>query len=330
MHTIAIEFVNQALGLGLIRHMARPQPLHDADPGQQAVFDALPLLIAVLDPQGRVVQANAACERFAAQNGFACVQGVVGAPYRDVLEVISAAQPLVFQAALAGIEAVSSGLIPHFQMDHCVPSPTQDHWFTMQVTPVSGMHAQVVVSHHDISQVKAAELASMAMANVDELTGALSRRKFLAVAEQELSRAVRYSMPLMVLMLDLDHFKQINDTHCHAGGDAVLKGFVQTVTAVLRTQDVMGRLGGEEFCVLLPNTTRKGGYALAQRIVDTVAISPVHLGWRTIDYTVSIGASCLAGEAAFADLLRRADVALYRAKNAGRNRVATEPALMVV
>lgn len=315
-----------------------PEPVQQTQQLHQAVFNALPMLIAVLDKRGQVLQANAACQNFALQHGFVRSPGsLVGAPYQAVLEQMLGAQSEMVQAAANGIAEVLSGARSSFQMEHCVATCNDTghgthnavHWFTMQVAPVAGLQGQVVVSHQDISQIKAAELACRTMANVDELTGALSRRNFLSVAQQELQRALRYNMPLMVLMLDLDHFKRINDCHGHAAGDAVLQGFVQTVAAVLRTQDVMGRLGGEEFCVLLPNTAPDGGYALAQRIVETVDKSPVKVGLNgracTVNYTVSIGACCLAGEHAFADLLHQADLALYRAKKGGRNQVVLQP-----
>jgi diguanylate cyclase (GGDEF)-like protein len=329
MYMTENECRNPAIDLGRIRGKKMPSwanGQHRVDQLlPQAVLDALPVLIAVLDRQGNVLKANMACESFSILNGLVSTYGVVGVEYRKVLEKMCAAQPDALQAAMDGIAAVISGSEPMFQMQHCVVTPIRSHWFTMQVTPVSGLQGQVVVIHQDISQLKAAELASLNMANVDELTGALSRRNFLAVAQQEVERSLRYETPLMVLMLDLDHFKQINDLHCHATGDAVLKHFVATIGAVLRTQDVVGRLGGEEFCVLLPNTTREGGFALARRIVETVANSPVAMGAHVIRYTVSVGATCMHGEATFAELLHLADMALYRAKNEGRNGVAIEP-----
>ena len=131
----------------------------------------------------------------------------------------------------------------------------------------------------------------------------------------------------MVLMLDLDHFKTINDKYGHAAGDVVLQKCVQTVTGVLRESDLIGRIGGEEFAVLLPNTPLEGGRALAQRVVEGVRANPVHVNGKAIFYTVSIGAGCLAGEHSFAELLGLADAALYRAKNAGRDRLEMGPEL---
>ncbi|HSN80236.1 MAG TPA: GGDEF domain-containing protein, partial [Rhodoferax sp.] len=143
----------------------------------------------------------------------------------------------------------------------------------------------------------------------------------MSLADQELARARRYELPLVVLMLDLDHFKNVNDSYGHPTGDAVLKSLVQTVKGVLRESDVVGRIGGEEFAVLLPNTTQEGGCALADRIIDAVRAHPVTFDGHHVDYTVSIGASKLTQQASFGALLAECDTALYRAKRGGRDRL---------
>jgi diguanylate cyclase (GGDEF)-like protein len=122
-------------------------------------------------------------------------------------------------------------------------------------------------------------------------------------------------------MLDLDHFKNVNDSYGHPAGDAVLKDFVQTVKEVLRESDVIGRIGGEEFAVLLPNTTQDGACALANRILAAVRANPVAFEGHCIAYTVSIGASHFTTQKSLGELLAESDAALYRAKKAGRNRL---------
>ena len=194
-------------------------------------------------------------------------------------------------------------------------------WITIKITPVPGAVRRLVVTHEDVSVLKRAELASLALANMDDLTGALSRQYFMSLAEQEMARSFRYALPLVVLMLDLDHFKNVNDSYGHPTGDAVLKGFVQTVKGVLRDSDVIGRIGGEEFAVLLPNTTQEGGCVLANRIIAAVHANPVVFEGQLIAYTVSIGASCLVKQASFNLLLAESDAALYRAKKGGRDRL---------
>lgn len=288
---------------------------------QQAVFDSLAAQIAVLDRYGTVIQTNAAWRKYALDNGFADVSSFMGKNYLEILDCITAKDEKVVAAAAAGITSVSSGGVAGFQLAHPFFAPKDKRWFIMKVMPVHDVAERVVVSHEDVSDIKAAELASLTLANTDMLTGALSRRNFLNKADQEVARSVRYELPLMVLMLDLDHFKHINDQYGHAAGDEVLRGFVQTVTAVLRESDLIGRIGGEEFAVLLPNTSLEGGRALAQRIIDSVRANPVQVACHRIAYTVSVGAGCLSNETCFSELLGVADVALYRAKKGGRDRL---------
>lgn len=293
---------------------------------QQAVFDSLAQKLAVLDRHGMVLQTNAAWRQYVLDNGFRDAPCCVGRNYLAILGCMSDHDQQTVQAVAAGMAAVAGGELAQFQLQQPFFSPGDKRWFSMRATPVRDAEQRMVVSHDDVSNLKAAELASWTLANIDTLTGALSRRNFLNLAEQELARSRRYQLPLMLLMLDLDHFKCINDQYGHAGGDVVLQEFVKTVTAVLRESDLIGRLGGEEFAVLLPNTTSEGGRALAQRIIESVRVSRVEVAAARIAYTVSIGAACLSGESTVATLLGRADKALYRAKEGGRDRLEMGPA----
>jgi diguanylate cyclase (GGDEF)-like protein len=162
------------------------------------------------------------------------------------------------------------------------------------------------------------------LANTDALTGALNRRRFLAVAEVELARALRHARPLGLLMLDVDHFKRINDTWGHAAGDAALVAIARTLAGTLRQQDCLARMGGEEFAILLPESPPAEASGVAERLRALCA----ELAWNAAEpqarLSVSIGVACLdAGDAGIPDLLRRADRALYDAKHAGRNRVVS-------
>lgn len=288
---------------------------------QQAVFDSLSAQIAVLDRHGTILQTNAAWRKYAVDNRDADAPSFIGGNYLEILDFVTGKDQETVVAASAGIASVVSGEVFNFQLQHPFFALLDKRWFIMKVTPVHDVEERVVVSHEDVTKLKEAELANFRLANADALTGALSRRNFLNSAEQELDRSTRYELPLMVLMLDLDHFKLINDHYGHAAGDAVLQGFVQTVTGVLRESDLIGRIGGEEFAVLLPNTTLEGGRALAQRIIESVRTSSVEVDGQRVPYTVSIGVGCLSSETSFAALLGLADTALYRAKNGGRDRL---------
>ena len=299
------------------------EALRESSRFQQAVFDSLAAHIVVLDHEGFILQANSAWRNYALENckNHGHSGELVGERYLDVLACITDDNTQTVAAASAGLASVLAGDVAQFQLEHPFFTPFDARWFSMKVTSVQDAAQRIVVSHEDVTSLKAAELASLNLANVDTLTGALSRRNFLNLADQELARSNRYGLPLMVLMLDLDHFKGINDRFGHAAGDAVLQRFVQTVTDVLRESDLIGRLGGEEFAVLLPNTTMEGGRALAQRIIDSVRDSTVEVSGQRIPYTVSVGAGCLTGENNFAALLAHADAALYRAKERGRDRL---------
>ncbi|MES9834404.1 MAG: diguanylate cyclase [Candidatus Thiodiazotropha sp. DIVDIV] len=159
-------------------------------------------------------------------------------------------------------------------------------------------------------------------ATTDALTGLSNRRELEKVGEREFRRAQRFNRELSVMMLDLDHFKDINDTHNHTTGDGVLRHVVEILNNVIRGQDILVRYGGEEFLLLLPETHEKGAKLLAARICSLVADSAFEHGNVRIPVTISIGVSAIAGEdKSYQDIVVRADQALYQAKRTGRNKV---------
>ncbi|MBF0250201.1 MAG: diguanylate cyclase [Alphaproteobacteria bacterium] len=179
----------------------------------------------------------------------------------------------------------------------------------------------------DISLQKTLEEELRKHATTDSLTGASNRRQFLCVAEAELHRALRYGKPMSVVMMDLDRFKAINDTFGHGGGDEVLRHVVKTVKAALREQDIIGRLGGEEFALMLPETSLHGANILSDRI--RASIEKLQIPWlgTVIRVTASFGVAHLHdNDTGVRAMLARADACLYDAKNTGRNRVVTERA----
>lgn len=161
------------------------------------------------------------------------------------------------------------------------------------------------------------------LSKTDSLTGAINRRHFMELLEHELRQARRYERPLAVVMIDLDHFKRVNDEHGHLAGDAVLLAAAGAITRSLRDSDVVGRYGGEEFALILPNTDLAGAREVAERCRASVASSRAPTGGGTVGVTASMGiASYPAADIdTVDDLLRAADQALYRAKAAGRDRV---------
>jgi diguanylate cyclase (GGDEF)-like protein len=152
----------------------------------------------------------------------------------------------------------------------------------------------------------------------DSLTNILNRRAFLELFHIEVTRQRRHKHALSILLLDIDFFKKINDTYGHAAGDIVLIQLCETVQQLLRRSDAFGRIGGEEFVILLPQTPADSAFVLAERIRESVAANVGH-GYCPI--TLSIGvASLTSKEETPQEVMRRADVALYKAKESGRNR----------
>ncbi len=159
---------------------------------------------------------------------------------------------------------------------------------------------------------------------LDGLTGMYNRRHLFHLLRQELKRARRHVLDLSVVMVDIDHFKRVNDTHGHEVGDEALKHVSDVLTSTVREEDVVGRYGGEEFCIVLPQTCLEAGIHLAERIRHQIECSPLLLPGAQLLMTISSGVSAyLPGDRIDVnDLVRRADEALYRAKDEGRNRVS--------
>lgn len=163
------------------------------------------------------------------------------------------------------------------------------------------------------------------LSTIDDLTQVPNRRYFMESLKREMLRAARYGHPLSLMMIDADHFKAINDCFGHDGGDQTLVNLGATLKFAFREVDLVGRLGGEEFAALMPNTGPEEAQAIAERIRKAVEQSALILGGNEVQLTVSIGvASLRGGEVEGKQLLKRADEALYRAKEAGRNRVMAD------
>lgn len=161
------------------------------------------------------------------------------------------------------------------------------------------------------------------LANIDSLTKSLTRRQFFNIAESEFLRFSRYRRNLSVLVLDADYFKNINDTYGHYAGDLVLRSLSLVILEQKRAQDTFGRLGGEEFGLLLPETNLEQAKIVADRVQKTWSQTPCNVDSQLIYSTVSIGvAEANKEDKSFEDVLRRADRMMYKAKASGRNKVA--------
>jgi diguanylate cyclase (GGDEF)-like protein len=168
-------------------------------------------------------------------------------------------------------------------------------------------------------RIKNRELVTLTQ--IDAMTGAFNRTHFMQRAEAERDGAVRHSRPLGLLTFDIDHFKTVNDTRGHAAGDVAIRAVVEEAKSTLRSQDVLARMGGEEFAVVLPETDLEGSRHIAERLQDGIAKLVLRHEGAAFSVTISAGVTLVDPDAPLGDSLKRADAALYRAKREGRNRV---------
>lgn len=179
-----------------------------------------------------------------------------------------------------------------------------------------------LVARSFIKELKTAETKLVEMATQDFLTGLLNRRETFRRLDEELQRSRRLAVPFSVLLLDLDHFKQVNDSHGHSAGDLVLQTVASVLRRGVRPYDLCCRHGGEEFLVVLPETALTGAAGIAERLRSDIEQQVISLpDGQTLQVTASIGAAALAGDETIDQLIIRADEAMYQAKQGGRNRV---------
>jgi len=178
-----------------------------------------------------------------------------------------------------------------------------------------------VATIRDITERKKTEDKLRQLATTDSLTGLYNRHRFIELSKREFARSRRYTRPLAMFMLDIDYFKKVNDAYGHDTGDKALRSLAETAIIALRNADILGRLGGEEFAVLLPETGQDAAMEVAERLRVSIERSIIVTNSHNLTITVSIGVACLDPETrTLEQLLKRADIALYEAKQLGRNR----------
>ncbi len=199
-------------------------------------------------------------------------------------------------------------------------------WVHLSVSLIKDVYDQpygLIAAVQDITNLKMLQEELKNQAHIDFLTGVPNRRYFMELAEHELARLHRYANLLAVIMVDVDYFKNINDTYGHKAGDLVLQKIVQTMLSELREVDIIGRIGGEEFAILLPNTDQQHSLEVAGRLQAAVANADITIDdGHSIKITISIGVALLTGiHDSIEPLLNKADRGLYQAKTLGRNRI---------
>ncbi len=216
--------------------------------------------------------------------------------------------------------------VPSIQTVVAIETHGETLHFDIRISPISnrtGLRYGRVVTIRDVTERTRLLQEIEAQAITDPLTGLYNRRHFLQIFEQEISRSVRYKEPLSLLMFDLDHFKDINDTYGHIAGDYALQEIARLLKNNLRNCDLVGRYGGEEFIILLPGSDKEAAYRTADRIRAQLSSRVFHFEEDDFHITTSIGVAELneVAPGALAPLIKAADNALYRAKSLGRNRV---------
>lgn len=199
-------------------------------------------------------------------------------------------------------------------------------WLDINMVPLFDEDDQLTyyaAIERDLTEHKKLQAQLESMATIDSLTGLANRQAFLQRAKNEFNRARRYSHPLTVVMIDIDHFKIINDQYGHATGDEVLRQAAITCQSSLRGSDFMGRVGGEEFVLLLPDTPHTNACHVAERMRTHLSQTPIELENGTcITITASFGVAFMSeADNDFDAVLERADEAMYHAKHEGRNQV---------
>lgn len=195
---------------------------------------------------------------------------------------------------------------------------------------VNGTSDQVCLIIYDVTnvavnklQLEAANAQLQSLAIHDGLTGLLNRRHWESCLEHEFARHSRYGTPVSLILFDIDHFKQFNDTHGHRAGDEVIRQVAEVTRQLVRDTDLAGRYGGEEFGVVLPDTTLAGAARFAERLRAGIEQLQITHEGRTLSCTVSLGVACTHDETAgYNGLIEEADQALYHSKSKGRNRTS--------
>lgn len=268
------------------------------------VMDELPDPIVVLDGRGRIVDVNRAAER------------VLGLrPYGDVPVALGTVW------ASSSRRAAPANITLGVDREGGLDTRTFEVSVTRLGDGVAPGRSALLL--RDVTDRDRAERELARLARSDPLTGLANRRHFMDALDREIERSARYGRPLSLVLLDLDHFKKVNDTHGHAAGDDVLRQASRALQGVCRDVDLAARLGGEELALLLPETDGRGARVVAERVREQVAAAPhTSPDGATFRVTASLGVATLGpGAATGTALLQRADEALYRAKDGGRNRV---------
>jgi diguanylate cyclase (GGDEF)-like protein/PAS domain S-box-containing protein len=296
------------------------QALAGSERFMRTITDSLPGLVAYWDRDLRCVYANHAYLEWFGRTQ----EEMRGIAVQDLLG------EKLFRKNEAHIRAALEGRPQTFESSLLTPGGNRKYTLTRYIPDRDdGRVRGFFVLASDVTELKNTQKELEAkvrelhvLAATDHLTGLPNRRHFLGRAKEEIDRSNRYGLPMVFLMIDIDHFKAINDAHGHDAGDAVLKAMAVALHAALRTSDLTGRLGGEEFGVLLVQTGPDEAALIAERLRRSFEHICLESRLGTLCFTVSIGLAVFRGSGdSLEELMKRADQALYKAKESGRNQV---------
>ncbi len=289
--------------------------LKDSEARYRSLFDHVPMGLCRLSPEGQLLDANPA------------LVGMFGFSDRTAF---LAANPLQQSTASQAWQTCLNQVSPLKQCElNLCRQDGRDLWVRVIARAVTEVDSQVIYYEgaiEDITEIRAAQAALEELAIRDSLTHIYNRRHFLEVTKREIARASRFNHATSLLLIDIDHFKAVNDTHGHLVGDQVLRDVVLRLKENLRQSDVLARYGGEEFIVLMPETNAIQAWYGAERLRRVVGDRPFTIGKDNLAVTISVGVTswlpCLSLPP-LESLVDQADQALYRAKQNGRDRTET-------
>lgn len=288
------------------------------------LLDSLEDQIAVIDQEGFIVYVNRAWTAFGIENGQSSTFSGVGSNYLTVCNSSGSSGDSLAGEAAQGIRDVMTGRQTSFHFKYPCNLPAEQRWFMMRAAPLYGDSGNLfVISHHDITLRKLAEEQVEHLSLHDPLTGLANRRHFNQMLSNKWRRSTRNHSPLSFVMLDLDHFKEYNDELGHLAGDQCLVKVAQVLrVAAGRPGDLAIRYGGEEFGLLLEDTSLEDAAIVADAARQT--IHELDMGYRgTRRITVSAGVASVIPDSEQSEifLIQEADKALYQAKQQGRNQI---------
>lgn len=302
---------------GISTDITAEKQLHDLNNEQKQLLDTvlnnIPASVYIKDEERRFLYANAKVSALFERP----VEEIVGQLETAILPAETAAHfhesdAKVFQTnAIQRIEETVSDLVDG-----------TSHYLSIKAPITINNKRALIGFSTDVTELYELKEQFQRLANTDYLTNLYNRRYFTEQAEREFTRSQRHRLPLTVLSIDIDHFKLLNDNYGHPFGDKILVEISALLLQGRRKEDVVARIGGEEFAIMLPNTTKSKGIALAERIQKQLQDNDFSVTTDGLKVTVSIGMTILSEtDACFDELLLRVDKALYKAKNKGRNQV---------